>query len=446
MRKILTTSFLVVVCNFILWNHLLQPKKSVLMVCLIFGTLVYLAFSILPERFSERNLKYMTLRMKALYGGCELLTVFGYGFMLEVVLYVILFFVGKISWKVLVGNFLIFLVLFLFLEIQGVIRLLLLSKQIKIGRKLILMLFWWIPLFNIYFIRKITRVARVECEVESHIAQMDAARVENHICQTKYPILMVHGVFFRDWQFFNYWGRIPKELVKNGAHVYYGKQESALAIEESGKELSIQIDQILAETGAEKLNIIAHSKGGLDSRYAISQLKMYPKVASLTTINTPHLGCKWADILLKKLPPGIVNQVAKTYNRMFKRLGDSHPDFMGAVCDLTEARMVSFNQEVENQPEVLYQSVMSKMNSPKSAGFPLNLTYRIINRLQKEENDGLVPITSGKWGDYLGDVSVRGRRGISHGDMIDLFRENIDGFEVRNFYVDLIKDLKNKGY
>jgi triacylglycerol lipase len=29
--------------------------------------------------------------------------------------------------------------------------------------------------------------------------------------------------------------------------------------------------------------------------------------------------------------------------------------------------------------------------------------------------------------------------------MIDLFRENIDGFDVREFYVDIVKDLKERG-
>lgn len=40
------------------------------------------------------------------------------------------------------------------------------------------------------------------------------------------------------------------------------------------------------ETGCEKVNIIAHSKGGLDSRYAISRLGMDQYTASLTTINS----------------------------------------------------------------------------------------------------------------------------------------------------------------
>ena len=43
-------------------------------------------------------------------------------------------------------------------------------------------------------------------------------------------------------------------------------------------------------------------------------------------------------------------------------------------------------------------------------------------------------------------IAPTGPRGISHGDMIDLNRENIDGFDVREFYVQLVSDLKNMGF
>jgi len=49
------------------------------------------------------------------------------------------------------------------------------------------------------------------------------------------------------------------------------------------------------------------------------------------------------------------------------------------------------------------------------------------------------------WGQYLGYLKVDGKRGISHGDMIDLNRENIRGFDVREFYIDLIKGLRERG-
>ena len=75
-------------------------------------------------------------------------------------------------------------------------------------------------------------------------------RAESEICKTKYPILLVHGVFFRDFRYVNYWGRIPKELQRNGATVYYGQQQSAAAVEDSGRELA---DAYPADPGGDRL-------------------------------------------------------------------------------------------------------------------------------------------------------------------------------------------------
>lgn len=46
---------------------------------------------------------------------------------------------------------------------------------------------------------------------------------------------MVHGVFFRDFEHLNYWGRIPAELQANGAVIYYGNHNSAAAVKDSAK-------------------------------------------------------------------------------------------------------------------------------------------------------------------------------------------------------------------
>ena len=88
-----------------------------------------------------------------------------------------------------------------------------------------------------------------------------------------YPVLLVHGMGFRDDKRVGYWGRIPKELKSLGCQVFYGNQDSNADIETNGKFLAQRIDEIIRETGAEKVNIIAHSKGGLDSRYALEMVK-----------------------------------------------------------------------------------------------------------------------------------------------------------------------------
>ena len=407
------------------------------------GGLFLLIYHIIPGRISGSVPKEMTIRMQILYGGCELVRMSIICSVIEVIICIIAS--SFVPWNIMILNIVISFLILGSLAIAGMARIIIISKQVGIGKKVLILLLWWVPFVNIILIYQVCKKARLECELETNICMMDAAREENQICKTKYPILMVHGIFFRDWQYFNYWGRIPAELVRNGATVYYGNQQSSLSIVESAKELSRQIQGIIEETGCGKVNIIAHSKGGLDSRYAISCLGSAQYVASLTTISTPHYGCAWVDNTIQKAPKPLIKWVEKRYNKVFHKLGDAAPDFMGGIRDLTVERAKEFNEKVLDQEGLLYQSVMSQMKKARSGRFPLNVSYRIIKKSQGSVNDGLVPIESAKWGSYLGILTASGTRGIGHGDMIDLNRENIAGFNVREFYVSLIAGLKEKG-
>jgi len=281
-------------------------------------------------------------------------------------------------------------------------------------------------------------------KVKYHTEDLQQQQEENIFCKTKYPILLVHGVFFRDSRFFNYWGRIPQSLMENGATIYYGEQESAASIEHSAQDLMTRVEEIVQSTGCEKVNIIAHSKGGLDTRYAISCLGMDKYVASLTTINTPHKGCLFADYLLNILPSKVTNKLASTYNNTLKKFGDKNPDFIAALNDLTEMRCSQLNEQAKDMDGIFYQSVGSKVNKANGGKFPLNFSYLIV-RFFEGDNDGLVSLESAKWGNYFTMISVNGDKGVSHGDIIDLNRNDIDGFEVKDFYIWLVNGLKNRG-
>ena len=256
---------------------------------------------------------------------------------------------------------------------------------------------------------------------------------------------MVHGVFFRDTKLFNYWGRIPKELERNGAKIFYGNHPSAASVADSAVVLKKRILEVLEETKADKVNIIAHSKGGLDCRYAISKLGIEDKVASLTTINTPHRGCLFADYLLTKIPSNVKDKVADTYNSTLRKLGEPNSDFLAAVNDLTDARCNQLNSEMSTPQGVYCQSVGSVMPKANGGKFPLNFSYYLV-KFFSGENDGLVDEKSFEWGENYILLKPTKERGISHGDMIDLNRENISGFDVREFYVDLVRDLKDRGF
>ena len=95
-------------------------------------------------------------------------------------------------------------------------------------------------------------------------------------------------------------------------------------------------------------------------------------------------------------------------------------------------------------PGVYYQSYMSKMKGGFSDGL-LALTYYIIRPLEGE-NDGLVSLSSARWGEFQGVFESSRHRGISHGDMIDLKREDYRGFHVLDAYVDMVAALKQKGF
>jgi len=96
-------------------------------------------------------------------------------------------------------------------------------------------------------------------------------------------------------------------------------------------------------------------------------------------------------------------------------------------------------------PDGVYcQSIGSVMKKGSSGSFPLNFTYHLA-KFFDGENDGLVSEQSFKWSDNYILVTSEQKKGISHADIIDLSRENIDGFDVREFYVELVNDLKERG-
>lgn len=330
------------------------------------------------------------------------------------------------------------------LLLNGILRLFATSVQMGIRYRAALLICWWMPFINLFLFYKLYGVAKREYETELEKEELNAVRKESECCHTKYPILMVHGVFFRDIRFLNYWGRIPGELMKNGAQIYYGNQQSAASVAVCGAELADRIRVIVSETGCDKVNVIAHSKGGLDMRYAISKCGVAAHVASLTTIDTPHRGCLFADYLLQKAPESLRLFIAGKYNSALKKFGDASPDFIGAVTDLTAEKCLERNRDLTDCGSVYYRSVAAAMRGAYSARFPLNLTYHLVRHFDGE-NDGLVSIESALWGDVYRILRMKGRRGISHGDLIDLNRENIKEFDVREFYVNLVSDLKKKG-
>ena len=153
------------------------------------------------------------------------------------------------------------------------------------------------------------------------------------------------------------------------------------------RNLRDRVNEALQTTGAPKVHIIGHSMGGLDARYMITELDMAEKVASLTTVGTPHLGTILADHKINEGGSLLIKFLDEVINF----------DINGAE-DLTVTACEAFNEKVEDaeaKNNVFYQTYASSEESNRM--FTPLIKAGLFIQERAGANDGLVPFASQKW-------------------------------------------------
>lgn len=122
---------------------------------------------------------------------------------------------------------------------------------------------------------------------------------------TRYPLVLVPGMLgFVRLLLYPYWYGIVPALRQDGAQVFAVQVSPLHSNEVRGEQLLAQIEDILRETGAEKVNLIGHSQGALTARYAAARRP--DRVASVTSVAGPNHGSELADYLYTHYPHGSV--------------------------------------------------------------------------------------------------------------------------------------------
>ena len=223
-----------------------------------------------------------------------------------------------------------------------------------------------------------------------------------------YPLVLVHGLLGfgtigprGDLEYFRGVMRHlenNRDVLDGKAKVYVADVDPLDSIPSRAIQLRDFIQDRVLYRGTkrryEKVNIIAHSMGGLDARYMIANLAMdtgprdpmAARVASLTTIGTPHLGTPFADFMIE-LPVGQrIVQWANFYSVN-----------VAAFEQLTERFLVEqgFNERMPDRGQVEYFSYAGDVLPSRVFPFML-LPAQIIWRSGKRDvrNDGLVPVDS----------------------------------------------------
>ena len=203
----------------------------------------------------------------------------------------------------------------------------------------------------------------------------------------------------KDFKKFKCFGRIEKVLKEQGFIVYTAEIDGFGTIESNAYQLKKYIEMVKEKENVDKVNIIAHSKGGLDSKYMIISLDMEDSVASLTTLCTPHKGSPIASKLLK-LPKWMIRFISFWINFWYKIFGDEHPNCLEVCKELK--RVNQEEEEVLKISEKVYcQSYSSKMHK-STDDFLMGIPHAISMYFENVETDGVVPVDSCVFGEYKG--------------------------------------------
>lgn len=257
--------------------------------------------------------------------------------------------------------------------------------------------------------------------------------------KTNYPIVLVHGMMAKDFPFWHAFRGISGFLQEQNVTVYVTNQDGVGAIATNAAQLKEEIQQVLQKEKCQKVNIIAHSKGGLDARYMISHLGMAEHVASLTTLSTPHHGSGLSAKLLK-MPVFFAKIIAFFTNLGFRILGDRQPDIFQLGQELTAEAMEQFNINTPNAPGTYYQSYSS--TAPNKHAFLRYIPYRISRYCEQDDTDGMVSVSSSQWGNYRGSVGGN----VDHFQMVGVYGTKKRLMGVGLFYLHIIQELQTMGF
>lgn len=239
----------------------------------------------------------------------------------------------------------------------------------------------------------------------------------------RHPVVLAHGLFGFDkiaiaGKDHSYFRGVTRHLATFGAELHRPRVSPAAAIAVRAEELARLIRMIPAR----KVNVIAHSMGGLDARYALAKLGLSDRVASLITIGTPHFGTPLAD-------------VGARLSDLFRLRA-----LVGAVVDLdcfydlTTNKMGSFNHAVRDVPGVLYGSVVAKIERARAN--PLLWPTHVYLSERAGDNDGVVPARSMRWGEVLREIEA------DHWAQVGWSSD----FDALAFYEELLRELRGRGF
>ncbi len=294
-----------------------------------------------------------------------------------------------------------------------------------------------------------------------------------------FPIILMHGMGgFNELENLpltvSYFNGIQADLESQGVkNVFVTVAPPFDTSEDRAAALKPQIESILAKTGAARVNLIGHSQGGLDARVLASPagLGMGDVIASVTTVATPHRGTPVADLalgLVSGLPESTVSSVTDAFLQLLEDgvySIKSSPNLLAQATEMTTSYMAkTFNPRYVNAKGVVYASYAGRTNletgsgttsddcddaeyanEPQSVDVPQALLTPTADYLQADgtNNDGLVPVSSARWGTFMECVPADHLKEV--GMLFQNGADPVSGFDHLLFFRSVVARLQAEG-
>jgi triacylglycerol lipase len=149
------------------------------------------------------------------------------------------------------------------------------------------------------------------------------------------------------------------------------------------------------------VHVIAHSMGGLDSRFLIGRnlhgLAEPGRIVSLSTLSTPHRGSPVADLLAGPSPDAPQRLLYEQLRAALAPLGVE----TGALAHLTSDAAARVPDAARTHPHIRYRSYFaSGRPGPLPTCLALAPTYHYLLAATGQPNDGVVTLASAQYGEF----------------------------------------------
>lgn len=203
-----------------------------------------------------------------------------------------------------------------------------------------------------------------------------------------------------------YFNKIERHLrSRHGLRVLAPEVDGLATSSVRGAQLLEHIRTWPERRPGERVVVIAHSQGGLDGRWAISQGGGDGLIHRLLTLSTPHHGsaiCEHVAQPLLRGAPGALQGAIE---------GLCVPAELASF--FSPPSMREFNAACPDSPDVRYLSLGGGRERLAEYWAPFMAISAMICELEAGPNDGLVSAASARWGEYVGTLAC------DHVDMLN---------------------------